>query len=166
MMLFPRERINNDDELYPQYWSEFESYYPHHGIMLTNAESPPQRAYYFHMEGFDSFKVSLGVYLLDGNSAISANLFLNKNTDKTQDIFEALKSAKAYFESHFEDELLFLSDIPRVFIIGCKKESDVRDPGDWGNQFKWLCTNIERLNKVFLAPLRITQYYEQTQLPQ
>ena len=163
MMLFPRERINNDDELYPQYWSEFESYYPHHGIPLTNAGSHKQ-AYYFHMEGFDSFKMSLGVYLLDGNSAISANLFLNKNTDKTRAIFEALKSAKAYFERHFEDELLFLSDRPNVFIIGCRKDVDVRDPSDWGNQFQWLCRNLEKLNTVFLPSLMVTQHYEDTRI--
>ena len=164
MMLFPRERINNDDELYPQYWSEFESYYPHHGILLTNARSQPDWAYYFHMEGFDSFKISLGVYLLDDNSAISANLFLNKNSDKAQAIFEALKSAEKYFERHFEDELLFLSDRPRIFIIGCKKEADVRDPGDWGNQFQWLCRNLEKLNTVFLPSLMVTQHYEDTRI--
>ena len=35
-MLFDRERIDNDDALYLQYWSEFRSYYPHHGIQFRN----------------------------------------------------------------------------------------------------------------------------------
>ena len=119
LMLFPRERINDDDELYPQYWSEFESYYPHHGVPFTAARNT-NVAYYFHMESFETNEIDLGVYLLDDNTSISANIFLNKEYDKAESIFEVLKSAKAYFQKSFEDKLLFL-ERRSVFIIGCRK---------------------------------------------
>ena len=117
------------------------------------------------MEGFDQFHISLSVFLLSG-SAISANLNLNKRVDETQKIFDVLKSGQEYFQRCFEGELLFLDDRPGIFIIGCKKEADIRDPKDWLNQFEWLCTNLEGLNKVFLPVLRITQHFEATQLQQ
>ena len=91
-MLFDRERIDNDDALYQQYWSEFESYYPHHGIQLT-PKSGGEHSYYFEMEGFEGFQIDLGVYLLEGNSAISANIFLNKGYNKASSIFESIESA-------------------------------------------------------------------------
>ena len=161
-MLFTREQINNDDELYPQYWSEFESYYPHHGIQLT-PKSGGGHSYYFEMEGFATDEIDLGVFLLKDNSAISANIFLNKEYDKASSIFETMKSAKEYFQKFFgEDELLFIDDRPNVFIIGLETEADVRDPGNWGNQFKWLCRNLERLNTIFLPALKVAQYYEES----
>ena len=117
------------------------------------------------MESFDQFHVSLSIFLLSG-SAVSANLNLNKRVDKTQEIFDALKSGQECFQRFFEDELLFLDNRPAIFIIGCKKDVDIRDPRDWLNQFEWLCTNLEGLNKVFLPVLRVTQHFEATQLQQ
>lgn len=162
MMLFPRERINNDDELYPQYWSEFESYYPHHGVPFTAARCT-NVAYYFQMESFVTNEIDLGVYLLEGNTSISANIFINKEYDKAESIFEAMESAQEYFQESFEDKLLFL-ERPNVFIIGCRKDVDVRDPSDWGNQFQWLCRNLEKLNTVFLPSLMVAQHYEDTRI--
>ena len=70
-----------------------------------------------------------------------------------------------YFQRFFENDLLFLDDRSKAFfIIGCKKEADIRDPKGWLNQFEWLCTNLEELNKVFLPSLGVTQYYEETLL--
>ena len=157
-MLYPRERIDNNDELYPQYWTEFESYYPHHGIEFM-PKNEGGHSYYFHMEGFENFHVDLGVFLLDDNSAISANIFLNKGYDKAESIFGSMESAKEYFQKYFEGELLFL-ETQHVFIIGCRKDVDVRDPGDWGSQFQWLCANLKKLNTIFLPALKVAQYYE------
>ena len=161
-MLFTRERIDDDDALYPQYWSEFESYYPHHGVLFTAARDA-NVAYYFQMESFATDEIDLAVYLLRNNSAISANIFLNKGYDKASSIFESVKSAKEYFQKFFgEDELLFIDDRPNVFIIGLETEADVRYPGDWGNQFQWLCRNLKRLNTIFLPALKVAQYYEES----
>ena len=162
-------RIENDDELYRRYWSEFAQYYMAKGLSVASAENSSgsgRHSYYFRMDTYDTFHISLGVFLLS-DSEISANIYLNKSIEPNAVIFEALKSAQEYFQRDFDEELLFLPNIaPRVYIIGCKMQADIRDPNDWSNQFEWLCTNIERLNKVFLGPLKITQYYEQTQLPQ
>ena len=169
-MLFRQPRIENDDELYQKYWSQFVQYYMDNGLSVAsvgvNDGDPRPKSYYFQMDGFDTFHISLGVFLL-GDSEISANINLNKRIEPNAAIFEALKSAQEYFQRDFDEELLFLpARSPKVYIIGCKTRADKRDPNDWSNQFEWLCTNIERLHKVFLVPLRITQYYEQTQLPQ
>ncbi|RKU20990.1 hypothetical protein C6499_22485 [Candidatus Poribacteria bacterium] len=168
-MLFRESRINNDDELYPRYWSEFVEYYIANGLSLSSVgvsdRGPRPKSYYFRMDNFDHFHISLGVFLL-GDSEISANINLNKQIEQNRDIFEALRSAQDIFQRDFDEELLFLPDRPRIYIIGCKTQADQRAPNDWSNQFQWLCTNIERLNKVFLGPLKITQYYEQTRLPQ
>ena len=156
---------NDDNELYERYWSEFHAYYTSQNmspIPLGRREGN-SRSSYFSMESFDQFHVSLSIFLLSG-SAVRANLNLNKRVDKTQEIFDALKSGQEYFQRFFEDELLFLDDRPAIFIIGCKKEADIRYPKDWLNQFEWLCTNLEELNKVFLPVLRVTQYYEETLL--
>ena len=161
----PREEINDDNELYRQYWSEFHAYYTFKGIPPTplgiREENP--KNYYFKMESFNPFHIDFSISLLN-SSEISANLNLNKQIDKTQKIFEALKSGQEYFQRFFE-ELLFLDDRSRAFfIIGCKKEADIREPKEWLNQFEWLCTNLEELNKVFLPALRVTQHYEETLL--
>ena len=169
-MLFRESRIDNDDELYQRYWSKFVEYYMTNGLSLTSVgasenDSRP-KSYYFQMDDFDTFHISLGIFLL-GDSEISVNINLNKQIEQNREIFEALKSAQEYFQRDFDEELLFLpSRSPKVYIIGCKTQADKRNPNNWSNQFEWLCTNIERLNKVFLGPLRVTQYYEQTQLPQ
>ena len=161
-----QSRVPNDDnELYERYWSEFHAYYTSKNmspIPLGRREGNP-RSSYFSMESFDQFHVSLSIFLLSG-SAVSANLNLNKRVDKTQEIFDALKSGQECFQRFFEDELLFLDNRPAIFIIGCKKDVDIRDPRDWLNQFEWLCTNLEGLNKVFLPVLRVTQHFEATQL--
>ncbi len=162
-------RIENNDELYPRYWSEFSQYYRANGLSVTsvgvNDGDPKPKSYYFQMDSFDKFHISLGVFLLS-DSEISANINLNKRIEQNAAIFEALKSAQEYFQ-RFDEDLLFLPErSSKVYIIGCKKQVDIRDPNDWSNQFEWLCTNIERLHNVFLIPLRITQFYEQTQLPQ
>ena len=158
---------NDDNELYERYWSEFHAYYTSQNmspIPLGIREENPKN-YYFKMESFDKFHVSLSIFLLSG-SAVRANLNLNKQIDKTQKIFDALKSGQEYFQRFFEDELLFLDDRPAIFIIGCKKEADIRYPKGWLNQFEWLCTNLEKLNKVFLPVLRVTQHFEATQFQQ
>ena len=169
-MLFRESRIDNDDELYQRYWSEFVEYYIANSLSLTGGEVRDRDtrpdAYYFRMDNFDRFHIDLGVFLL-GDSEISANINFNKRIEQNKDIFQALRSAQDIFQRDFDEELLFLPDrSPRVYIIGCKTQADKRNPNDWSNQFEWLCTNIERLNKVFLGPLKITQYYEQTRLPQ
>ena len=169
-MIFPQRRkprIENDDELYPRYWSEFVQYYIAKGLSLTSVKNDKEKPnYHFRMENFDPYHIDLGVFLL-GDSEISANINLNKSIERNRNIFEALTSAQNIFQRDFDEELLFLPNIaPKVYIIGCKMQADIRNPNDWSNQFEWLCTNIERLNKVFLGPLKITQYYEQTQLPQ
>ena len=169
-MLFRQPRIDNDDELYQPYWSKFVEYYIANGLSLTSVgvsdRDTRPKSYYFQMDNFDHFHISLGVFLLS-DSEISANINLNKQIEQNRDIFEALRSAQDIFRRDFEEELLFLpSRSQRVYIIGCKIQADIRDPNDWSNQFEWLCTNIERLNKVFLGPLKVTQYYEQTRLPQ
>ena len=163
----PKPRIEDDDELYQRYWSEFIEYYIANGLSLTSVRDNRERPnYHFRMDNFDPFHIDLGVFLL-GDSEISANINLNKSIEPNAAIFEALKSAQEYFQRDFDEDLLFLPDrAPSVYIIGCKTQADIRDPNDWSNQFEWLCTNIERLHKAFLVPLRITQYYEQTQLPQ
>lgn len=164
-MLFREPRIDNDNELYQRYWSEFVEYYINNGLSLSSVGASG-KSYYFRMDNFDDFHISLGVFLL-GDSEISANINLNKQREQNRDIFEALRSAQDIFQRDFDEELLFLPDrSSRVYIIGCKTQADIRNPNDWSNQFEWLCTNIERLNKVFLVPLKITQYYEQTRLPQ
>ena len=161
-----QSRVPNDDnELYERYWSEFHVYYTSQNmspIPLGRREGNP-RSSYFSIESFDPFHISLSIFLLSG-SAVSANLNLNKRVDKTQEIFDALKSGQKYFQGFFGDELLFLDYRPAIFIIGRKKEADIRDPKDWLNQFEWLCTNLEELNKVFLPALGVTQYYEETLL--
>ena len=164
-IILSREQMNDDNEAYQQYWTEFHAYYTFKGISPEPLGTPDtdQRVHYFSMESFDQFQISFSVFLL-GGSAISANLNLNKRVDKSQKIFEALKSGQECFQRFFEDELLFLDDRPGIFIIGCKKEADIGDPKDWLNQFEWLCTNLEELNKVFLPVLRVTQYYEETSL--
>ena len=157
--------VNDDSELYQQYWTKFHAYYTSKGISpipLGRRENNP-RSSYFRMESFDPFHIDFNISFLN-DPAISANLNLNKQVDKTQKIFEVLKSGQEYFQRCFEDELLFLDDRRRMFIIGCKKEADMRNPNDWLNQFEWLCTNLETLNKVFLPVLRVTQYYEETLL--
>ena len=169
-MLFRQPRIDDNDELYERYWSEFAGYYIENNLSLTsvggNDRETRPKSYYFRMDNFDSFHISLGVFLL-GDSEISANINLNKQIAQNREIFEALRSAQDIFQRDFDEELLFLPDrSPKVYIIGCKTRADKRDPNDWSNQFEWLCTNIERLHKAFLVPLRITQYYEQTRLPQ
>ena len=167
-MLFRQRRIENDDELYPRYWSEFVQYYMAKGLSVASAENSSgsgRQSYYFRMDTYDTFHISLGVFLLS-DSEISANIYFNKSIEPNAVIFEALKSAQEYFQGDFDEELLFLpNSAPKVYIIGCKTQADKRDPNDWSNQFEWFCTNIERLHKAFLVPLRITQYYEQTQLP-
>ena len=164
-MLFREPRIDNDNELYQRYWSEFVEYYINNGLSLSSVGSSG-KSYYFRMDNFDDFHISLAVFLL-GDSEISANINLNKNVDQSRDIFEALRSAQDIFQTDFDGELLFLPDrSPRVYIIGSKTQADIRNPNNWSNQFEWLCTNIERLNKVFLGPLKITQYYKQTRLLQ
>ena len=164
--ILPEEvSVNDDNELYQQYWTKFHAYYTSKGISpepLGRRENNPRNSY-FRMESFDPFHIDFNISFLN-DPAISANLNLNKQIDKTQKIFEALKSGQEYFQRCFEDELLFLDDRQRTFIIGCKKEMDIRDPNDWINQFEWLCTNLETLNKVFLPVLRVTQYYEETLL--
>ena len=157
--------VNDDSELYQQYWTKFHAYYSSKGISpipLGRRENNPKSSY-FRMESFDPFHIDFNISFLN-DPAISANLNLNKQVDKTQKIFEVLKSGQEYFQRCFEDELLFLDDRRRTFIIGCKKEADMRNPNDWLNQFEWLCTNLETLNKVFLPVLRVTQYYEETLL--
>ncbi|MCY4553059.1 MAG: DUF4268 domain-containing protein [Candidatus Poribacteria bacterium] len=165
-MLFSRRRIENDDELYQRYWSEFIEYYIADGLSLSSVGvSDRKQSYHFEMDSFAPFHIDLGVFLL-GDSEISANINFNKQIEQNRGIFEALRSAQDIFQTDFDEELLFLPDRPRIYIIGCKTRADQRDPNDWSNQFEWLCTNIERLHKAFLVPLRITQYYEQTQMPQ
>lgn len=166
-MLFRQPRIENDDELYQKYWSQFIKYYIADGLSVASVRNDREKPYYhFQMDNFKHYHIDLGVFLL-GDSEISANINLNKSVGQNAAIFEALKSAQEYFQEGFDEDLLFLPDrSPKVYIIGCKTRADIRDPNDWSNQFEWLCTNIERLNKVFLGPLRVTQYYEQTQLPQ
>ena len=169
-MLFRASRINDDDELYQRYWSEFVGYYIANDLSLTSVgvsdRDTKPKSYYFRMDNFDHFHISLGVFLL-GDSEISANINLNKSIEQNRSIFEALKFAQNIFQSDFDEDLLFLPDrSTKVYIIGCKMQADIRDPNDWSNQFEWLCTNIEQLNKVFLGPLKIIQYYEQTRLPQ
>ena len=165
--MFRQRRIDNDNELYPRYWSKFIEYYIANGLSLTSISDDREKPnYHFRMENFDPYHIDLGVFLL-GDSEISANINLNKSIERNRNIFEALRSAQNIFQRDFDEELLFLpARSPRVYIIGCKMQADIRDPNDWSNQFEWLCTNIERLNKVFLGPLKITQYYEQTRLPQ
>lgn len=161
----PREEINDDNELYRQYWSEFHIYCSFKGISLTSLgirERNP-KSYYFRTEGFNPYHISFGTFLLD-DPAITADLNLNKTINKTPEIFEMLKSEQEYFQESFEDPLLFLEDRPAIFIIGCRKEADIRDSKDWLNQFEWICTNLEKLNKVFHPVLRVTQYYEETLL--
>ena len=157
---------NDDNELYERYWSEFHAYYTSKNmspIPLGRREGNA-RSSYFSMESFNPFHIDFSISLLN-SSEISTNLNLNKQIDKTQEVFEALKSGQEYFRRFFEDGLLFLDDRSRAFfIIGCKKEADIRDPKGWLNQFEWLCTNLEELNKVFLPALRVTQHYEETLL--
>ena len=158
----------DDNELYERYWSEFHVYYTSKNMSPTplgiREENP--KNYYFKMESFNPFHIGFSISLLN-SSEISANLNLNKQIDKTQKIFKALKSGQEYFQRFFEEELLFLDDRSRAFfIIGCKKEADIRDPKEWLNQFEWLCMNLEELNKVFLPALRVTQHFEATQLQQ
>ena len=161
-----RPRVQNDDnELYERYWAEFHAYYTSKNmspIPSGRREGNPKN-YYFKMESFDPFHIDFSISLFN-SSEISANLNLNKRVDQTQEIFEALRSGQEYFQRFFEDELLFLDDPPAIFIIGCKKEVDIRDPKGWLNQFEWLCTNLEKLNEVFLPALRVPQYYEETLL--
>ena len=165
--MFRQKRIENDAELYPRYWSEFAEYYIKNGLSLTGGGlHGRQDAYYFKMDNFARFHIDIGAFLL-GDSEMSANINLNKSIAQNREIFEALRSAEAIFQRDFDAELLFLPErSTNVFIIGCKTRADIRDPNDWSNQFEWLCTNLEQLNKVFSGPLKITQYYEKTQLPE
>ena len=165
--MFRKRRIDNDSELYQRYWSEFVEYYIANGLSLTSVRDDREKPnYHFHMDNFKHYHIDLGVFLL-GDSEISANVNLNKQITQNRNIFEALRSAQDIFQRDFDEELLFLPDrSTRVYIIGCKTQADQRNPNDWSNQFEWLCTNIEQLNKVFLGPLKVTQYYEQTRLPQ
>ena len=163
-----REKIEDDNELYQQYWSEFQAYCTFKRISPTplGIRRSNQKSYDFRMKSFDSYHVSLNAYYLNNSTTISANLNLNKKVGGTQKIFNTLKLEKEHFQGFFEDELLFLDDRPRIFIIGCKKVVDIADPNDWLNQFEWVCTNLEKLNTVFLPALRITQHFEATRLQQ
>lgn len=161
-----REKIEDDNELYQQYWSEFQAYCTFKRISptLLGIRGNNQKSYDFRMKSFNPYHISLNTYHLNGSTTISANLNLNKTVSKTRKIFNVLKSEKEHFQGFFEDELLFLDDRPSIFIIGCKKVVDIADPNDWLNQFEWICTNLEKLNTVFLPALRITQHYEETLL--
>ena len=103
-MLFPKPRIENDDELYQKYWSQFVQYYMDNGLSVAsvgvNNDDPRPKSYYFRMDGFDTFHISLGIFLL-GDSEISANVNLNKRIEVNKSIFEALSSAQEYFSERF-----------------------------------------------------------------
>ena len=160
-MLFRPRRITDDSKLYPEYVSKFSRYCANNGMSLSSA-GKSDKSQYFSIGDFDPFKVSLGLFILN-DSTISANLNLNKANNNSERIFEALKSAREFFKNSFDEELLFLPHrSTKVYIVGCKKDADIRDPNDWDNQFEWLCTNLETLNKVFLPSLIVAQYYEQT----
>ena len=50
-MLFREPRIDNDNELYQRYWSEFVEYYINNGLSLSSVGSSG-KSYYFRMDNF------------------------------------------------------------------------------------------------------------------
>ena len=148
--------MEDENELYQQYWSEFQAYCTFKRISPTplGIRGSNQKSYDFRMKNFDSYHISLNAYYLNDSTTISANLNLNKKVGGTQKIFNTLKLEKEHFQGFFEDELLFLDDRPRIFIIGCKKVVDIADPNDWLNQFEWVCTKFRKIEHSFSTSLK------------
>ena len=72
----PKPRIEDDDELYQRYWSEFTEYYIANSLSLTSSNRPNDgdtrpKSYYFRIDNFAPFHIDLGVSLLS-DSEISA----------------------------------------------------------------------------------------------
>ena len=157
-----RDPITDRNELYTQYWSEFQAYCTFRSRSINPLGTPGHdpRYFYFTIGDFDHYHISLGVFL-QGDSAISANLNLSKRIGETHHIFIKLQSVSECFRNHFEDELLFLNR-PNIFIIGLEKEADISDPDNWLDQFEWLCSNLEKMHTVFFPALKVTQCYEET----
>lgn len=75
----------------------------------------------------------------------------NVKTKGSKHLYEQFLSQKDAIESEFGNSLNW-NELPdkQVSIIGCFKENtDFRNEANWQEQFEWLATNVEKLDKVF-----------------